>query len=135
MIVRATLICLALLGTAPATAGAPVTVDWADDRLSVTAELVALSAVLREVAHRTGLEIRGTEQLEEKVTVRLAAMPLAEGLRRLLAHLSYAAVEETGERGTRLTRLAPSTTAAVAITRSIVEIRWRARFGAASSRA
>jgi hypothetical protein len=80
-------------------AQAPFTVDWQEERLSVTAEKVPLAQILHEVARLTGVEIRGLEELQEKVSVRFANLSLREGLQKLLAQVNYFLLEKTVPRG------------------------------------
>ena len=61
-------------------AQAPLTIAWKDTQLSVSAEKVPLAQILREVAHQTGLEIRGLEGLHNEVSLRFSALPLRPGL-------------------------------------------------------
>jgi hypothetical protein len=93
----------------PARAAAPQDspqVSYRNGRLSVTAEGVPLRDVLHGVAGATGLEITGLEALSEPVTISLTAVPLREGLRRLLARLNYVLLEEPGrEQSTRPIRV------------------------------
>lgn len=74
-------------------------VEWKEGRLSVTAEETPLSQVLQEVARQTGLEARGLERLEEKVSVRFASLPLREGLQKLLASVNYVILEKKSSQG------------------------------------
>lgn len=97
--VIAPVLLFALLLVSSASAQAPLTIEWQEGRLSVIAEHVPLPQILREVAHRTGVEVEGLEGLEESVTVRFAALPLREALEKLLAHRNYAILEEPTPQG------------------------------------
>jgi hypothetical protein len=99
---------LALLG-APARAGEPAPparVSYHEGRLSVTAEAARLADVLQEVARVTGVDIEGHERLADRLSIALANLPLRDGLRRLLAVVSYVWLEEPGAgRGPGPTRI------------------------------
>ena len=65
-------------------------VRWEGGKLGVSAEGVALAAVLREVACRTDMEVQGAETLQEEVHAEFSGLPLGEALRDLLAGVDYA---------------------------------------------
>src|SRR5438552_8926821 len=67
-----------------------VKVEWKAGKLSVAADSVPLSAVLWEVARRTGIELQGNELLHETVSMEFAGVPLEEGLRKLVGRVDYA---------------------------------------------
>lgn len=97
-----TLIALLPVSSAPAqdrSTVAPLEVEWKDRRLTVSATEAPLSTVLREVAHRVGIEIRGLEGLPGSVSIEIRRLPLAEGLQRLLAHVDHVIVEEKSAEG------------------------------------
>lgn len=93
------LLVLAVLAPTSTAAGPTLAVDWTRERLSVTAEEVPLAVALREVARRTGLQVRGAEILGDSVTVRFSGLPLSEALRRLLARVDHVLVEEMPAHG------------------------------------
>ncbi len=77
----------------------PLKVEWMEGRLSVTAEETPLAQVLQEVARQTGLEARGLERLQEKVSVRFSSLSLREGLQKLLAYVNYVILEKKSFQG------------------------------------
>lgn len=77
------LLCSALFLTPFAWAGTSLKVEWKEGHLSVIAEETPLSEILREVARQTGMEIRGLEVLQERVSVNFAGLSLREGLQKL----------------------------------------------------
>ena len=93
------LLVLAVLVPTSTAAGPTLSVEWTRGRLSVTAEEVPLGDALREVARRTGLQVRGAEVLGDAVTVRFSGLPLSEGVRRLLARVDHVLVEEMPAHG------------------------------------
>lgn len=95
----ATLLLFTPLLVSSASAKEPFKVEWAEERLSVIAERIPLSQILREVASQTGMEVRGFEGLEEKVSVRFSDLSLREGLQKLLAHVNYFLVEKKSPQG------------------------------------
>jgi hypothetical protein len=80
----------------PAWSEAPVKGDWQGRRLSITAEETPLSVILQEVTRRTGLEMRGHERLQRKVSLRFEALSLRAGLQRLLTHVNHVILEGPG---------------------------------------
>jgi len=82
-----------------AAAQARLMVEWRVGRLSVSAERVPLSQVLREVARRTGIEVQGFDGLQDPVSVRFSNLPLPEGLEKLLAQMNYAILERSSSQG------------------------------------
>ncbi len=97
-LIFAVLSCLLFLASF-GSAQEPLKVEWMEGRLSVTAEETPLAQVLQEVARQTGLEARGLERLQEKVSVRFSGLPLREGLQKLLAHVNYVILEKKSFRG------------------------------------
>lgn len=73
-------VCLSL---APLSVRAAITVTWRQERLSVQADKVSPARILREIARRSGIEIRGGEGLQEPVSVCFTDLPLHEGLQKL----------------------------------------------------
>jgi hypothetical protein len=76
-----------------ASSQAAVEVEWRQAHLSVTAQKVPLSEILRAVVSKTGMQIVGLEELEEEVSVQLSNLTLREGLQKLLTHVNYLLVE------------------------------------------
>ena len=70
-----------------------VKVEWRQGHLSVTAENVPLSEILRAVVSKTGIEVVELEALEEEVSVQVSDLTLHEGLQKLLARVNYVLVE------------------------------------------
>jgi hypothetical protein len=97
--VTAFLLLVTLFVASSTRAQAPLTVEWKEGRLGVTAERVPLAQILQAVARRTGVEIRGLEGLQEKVSVHFANLPLREGLQKLLTPVNYFLLEKTAPRG------------------------------------
>lgn len=91
-------ILLALLFTfalgLPASANPGLSVAWEAGLLSVTAEKVPLPDILTEIAHQTGLQIQGVEQLQGEVSLHFSDLPLHEGLKKLLTNVNYCFIEE-----------------------------------------
>lgn len=67
-------------------------VEFADDRLTVTADRMPLSQVLREVGQRTGLEIRGAQDASGLVSVQFSKASVAQGMQELLGGSNYAVI-------------------------------------------
>jgi len=97
-LIFAVLSCLLLLASF-GSAQEPLKVEWMEGRLSVTAEETPLAQVLQEVARQTGLEARGLERLQEKVSVRFSSLSLREGLQKLLAYVNYVILEKKSFQG------------------------------------
>jgi len=75
-------------------------VRWDGSRLTVVAEGVGRFAILRAIASRTRLEVGGLEALvDDPVSIRFAAVPLDEALRRLLGSSDAVIIEEIGPDG------------------------------------
>jgi HEAT repeats len=81
---------LLFLGASAAQADAPIKVDWNKGRLSVSAENAELSQVLREVSHQTGIRIRGSQDVGQRVSIHLSEVSLEKGLKALLDGVGYA---------------------------------------------
>jgi hypothetical protein len=92
-------VAVLLFLAAPATAQPGSRVDWKDGRLSVRAEETPLADVLAEIARQTGVQILGAEDLRESLTLGFSNVALEDGLRRLLAGLSYVIVEPAAPQG------------------------------------
>ena len=97
-LIFAVLPCLLFLASF-GSAQEPLKVEWMEGRLSVTAEETPLAQVLQEVARQTGLEARGLERLQEKVSVRFSSLSLREGLQKLLAYVNYVILEKKSFQG------------------------------------
>lgn len=81
---------MVFLGTSVTRADAPMKVDWNKGRLSVSAENAELSQVLREVARQTGIRIRGSQDVGQRVSIHLSEVSLEKGLKALLDGVDYA---------------------------------------------
>jgi hypothetical protein len=88
------LVLLPLCVVSFAWAEAPLQVEWKEGLLSVIAEKTPLTQILREIVRQTGMEVQGLERLQGDVSVRFSALPLGEGLRRLLVNVNYAIIED-----------------------------------------
>jgi HEAT repeat protein len=80
---------LLVLLVSPASAEQRLQVEWSDESLSVVAVSVPLSRILREIAQDTGVEVRGSQDLQEEVSVRFSRLPLRQALARLLGGMNY----------------------------------------------
>jgi len=81
---------LVVLGAPATRADTPFKVDWNKGRLSVSAENAELSQVLREVARQTGIRIRGSQDVGQRVSMHLSEVSLEKGLKALLDGVDYA---------------------------------------------
>jgi HEAT repeat protein len=81
---------LVFLGASAARADAPIKVEWNKGLLSVSAENAELSQVLREVARQTGIRIRGSQDVGQRVSIHLSEVSLEKGLKALLDGVGYA---------------------------------------------
>ena len=73
-------------------------VEWRQGQLSVTAEKVPLSEVVKAVASKAGIEIVELEEFREEISVQLSDVPLHDGLQRLLADVNYVLIESARAR-------------------------------------
>lgn len=80
-------------------ASSSVTVLYQDGHLSVSAEQIPLAQILRMVALKTGVEIKGFEGLKREVSVRFSQLPLIEGVRRLLQDVSHILISNPSPQG------------------------------------
>jgi hypothetical protein len=87
---RGVVFMLVFLSASSARAETPIQVDWNKGRLSVSAENAELSQVLREVAHQTGIKIRGSQDVRQRVSMHLSDVSLEKGLKALLDGVDYA---------------------------------------------
>lgn len=92
-------IIFTILLSSPAFAQPPIKVEWKVGRLSVSAERIPLSSVLREVARQTGVEIQGLEELQQEVFVDFSNVSLCDGLESLLSHVDHAIVDNASRHG------------------------------------
>jgi hypothetical protein len=67
-------------------------VDFVGGKLSVTADRMPLSQVLREVGQRTGLEMRGVQDASGVVSVQFSGETVAQGVQELLGGINYAVI-------------------------------------------
>jgi hypothetical protein len=86
------LLTLCLVSFSPAAVS--LKIEWKNQRLSVKAERVPLSMVLREVIRKTRIQIQGLDQLQgNMVSARFSTLPLDDALKRLLVNVNYALVQ------------------------------------------
>jgi hypothetical protein len=76
-----------------------LTVTYHEGRLSVRAEHMPLVRIIQEVARQTGLEVRALSSLRQEVSVTFTALPLLDGLRRLLTRVNYLLLFERSPQG------------------------------------
>jgi hypothetical protein len=81
---------LVFLGASATRAESPIQVDWDKGRLSVSAENAELSQVLHEVSRETGIKIRGSQDVRQRVSMHLSDVSLEKGLKALLDGVDYA---------------------------------------------
>ena len=81
---------LAVFLASPASAQAPLKLEWKGAQLTVIAEQVSLSQILREIARQTGMKIEGLQELQEPISAHFSGALLEEGLHNLLAGVDYA---------------------------------------------
>jgi len=80
-------------------------VGWEHERLSVHADSVPLALLIKEIAKRTGLRVRGAESQNQKADVNLQNLSLEEGLSLLLRGVNFAILEEQTPEGQTVTTL------------------------------
>lgn len=68
---------------------APFAIEFANDRLSVKIEGIALRELLREIARQSGLTVMVSGPLEERVTIEFQQLLLDKGLRRILRRQNF----------------------------------------------
>jgi hypothetical protein len=88
--VAVVLLALLFPFASPSRAESLIKVEWNKARLSVSAENADLSQVLREVAQRTGIKIRGSQGNGHRVSIHLSEVSLEKGLKSLLDGVDYA---------------------------------------------
>jgi hypothetical protein len=103
-------IALCVLHPSPAAAADPPSITYRDDRLTVHATDVPVSEVLDQVKRQSGATVRGAVPAD-KVSATFDALPLREGLARILGDRSFTliyadtgrlkAIELKGGAGTR----------------------------------
>ncbi|HUI43847.1 MAG TPA: HEAT repeat domain-containing protein [Terriglobia bacterium] len=76
-------------GSSAGVAGPTLHVDYAAGLLSVTADKVQLSQVLQQVGQRTGIEVRGLQEVSQAVSIHFSGVPVAQGVRDLLGGSNY----------------------------------------------
>ncbi len=84
------LLALVSLHASSARAESAIKVDWNKGRLSVAAENAELSQILREVAKQTGVKIRGSQDIGQRVSMHFSDVSLEKGLKALLDSGDYA---------------------------------------------
>ncbi len=88
--VAGALLALFFLCASPSRAESRIKVDWNKGRLSVTTENAELSQILRELARQTGIKIRGSQDVGQRVSMHLSDVSLEKGLKALLDGVDYA---------------------------------------------
>jgi len=73
--------------------GGTFNVVWKEQRLSVTADGIPLAQVVAEIARRTAMRVEGAGELTQETQVQFSALPLSEGLGRLLRGTNFAIME------------------------------------------
>lgn len=73
---------------APASAPVPLVYDAGKDRVSVRADNVQLSQLLKSLAHQSSLEIRFDPAADRPLTIEFSAMPLEDAADRLTSGLN-----------------------------------------------
>jgi hypothetical protein len=92
MMTRAVVCWMVLVGLAAAIARAepaPVTVRFADGRLSVAATDAALDDVLAKVTAAIGAHVKGTLRTSNRVSITFEEVPIEDALRRLLGEQPF----------------------------------------------
>lgn len=69
--------------------GPSLKIEYALGKLSVTANQVSLSEVLREVSQKTGLEVRGLTEAGQVASIQFSNLPVSEAIRNLLGGTNY----------------------------------------------
>ena len=77
-------------------------VQWSQGRLSVQVSPMALGTVLQHIQSRTGIVIKGDQDLAEPVRRGVKRLPLVQGLHQLLADRNHMIIEGQGRRPLRL---------------------------------
>jgi HEAT repeats len=67
-------------------------VEFAGNKLTVSADRMPLSQVLREVGQRTGLDIRDVQDASGLVSVQFSGASVAQGVQELLGGINYAVI-------------------------------------------
>jgi len=74
----------------PEAANSSFVVQFADERLTVRVQAIPLRRVLEAIGRHSGVEMACAGLLEETITASFNALPLDEGVKRLLRGRSYA---------------------------------------------
>jgi hypothetical protein len=96
------ILCLGLLSTmaipiCPVEGGESFLIEFKDDLLTVKVEDASLKEVLGEIGRRCDIKIFSDDLSDEKVTIRFQALPLDEGILRIIDyHNSILLYEERG---------------------------------------
>jgi hypothetical protein len=69
--------------------GPSLKIAYALGKLSVTANQVPLSEVLREVSQKTGLEVRGLTEANQVAAIQFSNLPVSEAIQNLLSGDNY----------------------------------------------
>ncbi len=87
--------CVSLVAAAPPAghAAAPFEVQCDQGLLTVTADKAALGDVLHEVARRCRIEARGIDGLDRDVQVKFSAVPMRDGIVKLMGKANFALIE------------------------------------------
>ncbi len=77
-----------------------LSIQFANDLLTVDAKDVPLRELLQEIAGQSGLSVEGSGSLEDRVTIQFDQLALDEGIRMILRRHSFALVyaQKTPER-------------------------------------
>jgi hypothetical protein len=97
-----------VLALFPATSPASALVEFADDRLTVSARDVTLEDLLAQVAERANVRVTFERPPTETVTTAFSGLPVDEALRRLLRGHSFVLVYEAGQRVSELRVVGPN---------------------------
>jgi len=71
------------------TAGEPPRVEYRDDRLTVHADEASVGTILDEIGRQSGAEIKGEAPPTAPLSLDLDAVPVREGLQRILGDRSF----------------------------------------------
>lgn len=82
-----------------ARAESSLAIEYKQDRVSVVAEAIPLAQVLREVAQRAGIEILGSEKLQESISVSFSGLSIHEALQKLLVSVNHLVIGDKPPQG------------------------------------
>lgn len=82
-----------------ARAESSLAIEYKQGRVSVVAEAIPLAQVLREVAQRAGIEILGSEKLQESISVSFSSLSIREALQKLLVSVNHLVIEDKPPQG------------------------------------